>query len=270
MAGSLEFDDFSSNYLNNNNKSTFRKAGDAFTVGSGNTINNSKTGGSSNTGGSAYDKWMTFMGSQSANNNSYSSQSNNQNAQTSASGTVQQPVVTEDAKSVKTPNTSGGFKLSKAQQEIYDQNLKIIGNYNGKNANNSTANGAAYNADVMSGINYDRAVRQNEKFDAIVETQNSIASGADHGTTEHKAPKSKDYYSYLDTYDGPKTYDEVTKLYKAKEAAMGQAAAWEDHMKLGKEKARPYDKWEQWKKDKMDYEAAWGSGQSVASQKGWN
>ncbi len=191
-------------------------------------------------------------------------------SQPSASGTAQQPAATADAKSVKTPTTSGGFELSKAQQGIYNQNLQIIGSYNGKNANNSTANGAAYNADVMSGINYDRAVRQNEKFDAIKETQNSIASGADHGTTEHKAPKSKDYYSYLDTYDGPKSYGEVTKLYKAKEAEMGEGAAWADSMKLGKEKARPYDKWEQWKKDKMDYEAAWGSGQSVAQQKGWS
>ncbi len=176
----------------------------------------------------------------------------------SASGTVEQSAVTEDAKSVKTPNTSGGFKLSKAQQEIYDQNLKIIGNYNGKNGATSMASGAQYNADLMSGINYDRAVRQNEKFDGMIETQNSIASGADHGTNKRKAPKSKDYYSYLDTYDGPKSYDEVTKLYKAKEASMGQAAAFEDHMKLGKDKQRPYDIWSQWEKDKENYKAAWG------------
>ncbi len=258
MNSGLNFSDgFSSDYVKNN-KSTFRKAGDAFTVGSGNTINNSSTGSSSKSGGSAYNTWMSFMGSQSANNNSYSSQSNNQNAKTSASGTVQQPAVTEDAKSVKTPNTSGGFKLSKAQQEIYDQNLQIIGNYNGKNGANSTANGAAYNADLMSGINYDRAVSQNAKFDGMVETQNSIASGADHGTNKRKAPKSKDYYSYLDTYDGPKSYDEVVKLSKAKEAEMGFAAAFEDSMKLGKDKQRPYDIWSQWEKDKENYKAAWG------------
>ncbi len=261
MNSGLNFSDgFSSDYVKNN-KSTFRKAGDAFTVGSGNTINNSSTGSSSKSGGSAYNTWMSFMGSQSANNNSYSSQSNNQNAKTSASGTVQQPAVTEDAKSVKTPNTSGGFKLADHQQKMYDQNLQTIANYNGKNGANSTANGAAYNADLMSGVNYDRAVRQNEKFDAIIASQNSIASGADHGTTEHKAPKSKDYYSYLDTYDGPKSYDQVVQVHKSMDPA--------EIDKLGKEKARPYDKWEQWKKDKMDYEAAWGSGQSVAQQKGW-
>ncbi len=191
-------------------------------------------------------------------------------SQPSASGTVQQPAVTEGAKSVRTPNTRGGYQLSKAQQEIYNKNLQIIGSYKGKNANNSTANGAAYNADVMSGLNYDRAVRQNEKFDGIIATQNSIASGADHGTTEHKAPKSKDYYSYLDTYDGPKSEGEVTKLYKAKQAAMGETAAYSDSMKLGKESKRPGDIYGQWKKDKMDYEAAWGSGQSVAQQKGWS
>ncbi len=183
-------------------------------------------------------------------------------SQPSASGNVKQPAVTEDAKSVKTPNTSGGFKLADHQQKMYDQNLQTIANYNGKNGANSTANGAAYNADLMSGVNYDRAVRQNEKFDAIIASQNSIASGADHGTTEHKAPKSKDYYSYLDTYDGPKSYDQVVQVHKSMDPA--------EIDKLGKEKARPYDKWEQWKKDKMDYEAAWGSGQSVAQQKGWS
>ena len=249
MPGDLEFNDFSSDYLNNN-KSTFRKAGDAFTVGSGNTINNSSTGSLSNSGSSAYDKWMSFMGSQSANNNSYSSQSNNQNAQTSASGTVQQPAVTEDAKSVKTPNTSGGAKLGKAQQEIYDQNLQIIANYNGKNGSNSTANGAAYNADLMSGINYDRAVRQNEKFDAGLATQNSIASGADHGSGEYKAPKSKDYYSYLDTYTGPKTYQDVVNANDSPEVQMG----------LDKSKERSYDVWTRYTKDKENYAKAWGNG----------
>ncbi len=248
MNSGLNFSDgFSSDYVKNN-KSTFRKAGDAFTVGSGNTINNSSTGSSSKSGGSAYNTWMSFMGSQSANNNSYSSQSNNQNAKTSASGTVQQPAVTEDAKSVKTPNTSGGFKLSKAQQEIYDQNLQIIGNYNGKNGRNSTANGAAYNADLMSGINYDRAVKQNAKFDASMATQNSIASGADHGSGKYKAPQTKDYYDYLKSYSGPKSWDDVIAANDSPEVQMG----------LDKSKPRTSDTYTKWVKDTENYNKAWG------------
>ena len=161
----------------------------------------------------------------------------------SASGTV-----TEDAKSVKTPNTSGGFKLGKAQQEIYDQNLKIIGNYNGKNGRNSTANGAAYNADLMSGINYDRAVKQNAKFDASMATQNSIASGADHGSGKYKAPQTKDYYDYLKSYSGPKSWDDVIAANDSPEVQMG----------LDKSKPRTSDTYTKWVKDTENYNKAWG------------
>ncbi len=176
----------------------------------------------------------------------------------SASGTVEQPAVTEGAKSVKTPNTSDALPQGLEQNEAYQRNLKTIANYNGKNGATSMASGAQYNADLMSGINYDRAVRQNEKLKNQYDTQASIKAGNDHGTNDRKAPKSKDYYSYLDTYDGPKSYDEVTKLYKAKEAQMGQGSAFQDSLKLGKDKQRPYDIWSQWEKDKENYKAAWG------------
>ncbi len=166
--------------------------------------------------------------------------------------------VTEDAKSVKTPNTSGGLPAGLEQDEAYQRNLKTIANYNGKNGATSMASGAQYNADLMSGLNYDRAVRNNEIIKSGYETRASIKAGNDHGTNDRKAPKSKDYYSYLDTYDGPKSYDEVTRLYNAKKAQMGEGAAAAENMKLGAEKKRPYDIWSQWEKDKKNYEAAWG------------
>ncbi len=155
-------------------------------------------------------------------------------SQPSASGTVKQPAVTKDAKSVKTPNTSGGFKLSKAQQDIYNDNLKTISNYNGKNGANSTASGAAYNADLMSGVNYGMAVRQNEKLDAIIKSQNSKAAGNDHGSGDWKAPQQKSYYDYLKTYDGPKSYNATI--------GAGQEA---------------YDKYDKWVKDSRHYKKAW-------------
>ena len=67
------------------------------------------------------------------------------------------------------------------------------------------------------------------------------------------------YYDYLNTYNGPKSYDEVTKLAK-QNPNFGKGYGGEDE----------HAQWEQWNKDKMDYEAGWGSGQSVAKQKGWS
>ena len=131
-------------------------------------------------------------------------------------------------------NDAGMAKFNAAQDEIYKQNQAIIANYNGVNGANSTASGAAYNADLMAGIAYDRAVKQNAKMDANKKSQASIAAGNDHGSGEWKAPQSKEYYDYLKTYSGPKSY-------KATIGA-GQEA---------------YDTYDKWVKDSRHYKKAW-------------
>ena len=78
MSGGLNFSDsFSSDYASNN-KSTFRKAGDAFSVGSGNNITNSTTNNRSSSK-SKYDTWLSYMGNQ-------NNQSSNQSQSSSSSG----------------------------------------------------------------------------------------------------------------------------------------------------------------------------------------
>ena len=75
MPGGLNFSGFESDYASGK-KSNFRKAGDAFTEGSGNTINNSSVGNSSGSNNqSAYANWMSSM----SNMNSDSNNSNNSN-----------------------------------------------------------------------------------------------------------------------------------------------------------------------------------------------
>ena len=70
MPGGLTFSGFESDYAKNNN-STFRKAGEAFTVGSDNTMNNSSVGNSSGSNNqSAYDSWMSAMGNMNSSSNS--------------------------------------------------------------------------------------------------------------------------------------------------------------------------------------------------------
>ena len=155
--------------------------------------------------------------------------------------------------------------------EAYLRNLKTIENYDGKDGS-SNATGAQYNADLMSGINYRRAVKQNKKLEDQYATQESIKAGNDHGIhgESNYAPKSKEYYDYLNTYEGPKSYDQVVSQSKANTAGMTPEAIAAREKDLGQKGERAYDVWEKWQKDKMDYEAAWGSGQSVSSQKGWS
>ena len=70
MSGGLKFSGFESDYVKNKN-STFRKAGDAFTEGSGNTMNNSSVGNSSGSNNqSAYATWMKNMGNMNSSSNS--------------------------------------------------------------------------------------------------------------------------------------------------------------------------------------------------------
>ncbi len=155
---------------------------------------------------------------------------NSDSSSSSGNSSVSQPASAAKPAS----NDAGMAKFNAAQDEIYKQNQAIIANYNGKNGANSTANGAAYNADLMSGINYDRAVRQNAKMDANKKSQASMAAGNDHGSGEWKAPQSKEYYDYLKSYSGPKSY-------KATIGA-GQEA---------------YDTYDKWVKDSRHYKKAW-------------
>ena len=77
MSGGLNLSDsYSSNYVSNN-KSDFRKAGDAFSVGSGNNITNSTTNNESNSR-AIYAKWLSSMGNQ---NNQSSNQLTTSNRQ---------------------------------------------------------------------------------------------------------------------------------------------------------------------------------------------
>ena len=189
---------------------------------------------------------------------------------------VQQPLGPDSIQKPESKDTTAKKPVSGSQpsylsNETYLNNQKIIGNYNGKD-HTSNAVGAAYNADLMSGLNYQRAVKQNKKFEDQYATQQSIAAGNDHGIhgESNYAPKSKEYYDYLNTYEGPKSYDQVVSQYKANTAGMTPDAIAAREKDLGQKGERAYDVWEKWQKDKMDYEAAWGSGQSVSSQKGWS
>ena len=150
----------------------------------------------------------------------------------------------KDTTAKKPANTTQPGYMS---NEIYQQNLKIIENYDGKNGATSNAAGAQYNADLMSGVNYDRAVRQNEKMKAGHESQASIAAGNDHGSGDWKAPQSKEYYDYLKTYDGPTSYKAVVAANDSPAVQMG----------LDKSKPRAYDTWEKWVKDSRHYKKAW-------------
>jgi hypothetical protein len=152
---------------------------------------------------------------------------------------VQQPLGPDSIQKPESKDTTAKKPVSGSQpsylsNEAYLRNLKTIENYDGKNGATSNAVGAQYNADLMSGINYDRAVRQNEKLKAGYESQASIAAGNDHGSGDWKAPKSKEYYDYLETYDGPTSY----------KGTIGQ----------GQES---YEKYDKWVKDSRNYKKAW-------------
>jgi len=133
--------------------------------------------------------------------------------------------------------------------ELYLKNQKIIANYKGENGATSTKSGAAYNSDLMSGLSYDRAVRTNKQLEDQYATQQSIKAGNDHGSGDYKAPKTKDYYDYLKTYDGPRSYQDVVNTNQSSAIQMG----------LDKSEPRAYDVWSKWEKDTEAYNKAWNS-----------
>ena len=103
MSGKLTFSDYSSDYVNNN-KSTFRKAGDIFNVGSGTTMNNSTVGNSSSKTKSAYDNWMSAMGNMSSSSNN----SNRPNSSIVSNNKVEEAdEVGKD--SIPNPTTAGDY-----------------------------------------------------------------------------------------------------------------------------------------------------------------
>lgn len=242
-------------YINNGqgSKSKQRMAGDYikdFTQNGGNTM--SYTGKNGKNYSTNTEKMLFGNSSNSSSSNNKSTPTNNSNGSSSQLSASNSNI----NYGIYDPKLGGNKNID----ANYAANQQIINSYNGKNAKNSTANGAAYNADVMSGIRYDMAVRKNKKYDSIKATQASIAAGNDHGIHKHKAPQSKEYYDYLKSYDGPKSYEDVVAANDSTAVQMG----------LDKSKPRAYDTWNKYNKDKEDYEAAWGSGESVASQRGWN
>ena len=216
-------------YMNNGqgSKSKQRMAGDYikdFTQNSGNTM--SYTGKNGKKYGTNTERMLFGNSSNSSSSNSKSTPTSNSNGSSSQSS------------------------ASNSNDANYAANQQIINSYKGKNGYNSTANGAAYNADLMSGIYHDMAVRKKEQYDSAKATQASIAAGNDHGINKRKAPNSKEYYDYLNSYDGPKSYQDVVAANDSPAVQMG----------LDKSKPRTYDTWKKYNKDKEDYEAAWGSG----------
>ncbi len=136
MSDGLNFSDgFSSDYVKNN-KSTFRKAGDAFNVGSGNNITNSTTNNTSNSN-SAYDTWLSYMGNQNnqSNNQSQSSSSSGVNGWTPKSEkTNTQPQATNStSNSANTSGSSTGFSMAppKSGERYYADKAEVKAAWNG-------------------------------------------------------------------------------------------------------------------------------------------
>jgi hypothetical protein len=221
-----EFNSFKSKLDKNSGEGKQRMAGEYLSE----FIDNNKSNESNKSNEGYKSNVMGVLGGQSGSIDYRNGVRNKSKSNTSAPATASTPAT--PAKSAS--NDAGMAKYQAALDAQYKENQAIIANYNGKNGSNSTASGAEYNADLMSGINYQRAKRQNEKIDANKKSQASLAAGNDHGSGEWKAPQSKEYYDYLKTYSGPKSYDAT--IGKGQEA---------------------YDTYDKWVKDSRHYKKAW-------------
>ena len=135
----------------------------------------------------------------------------------------------------------------------YAENQAKIGSYQGPSSINEVGgNGADYNANLMSYLGNETAVRKNQKYDAWRATHQSLTAGNDHGSGDFKAPQAREYYDYLDTYDGPKSYDAAVKLAQQNNPVTDsnpKTLTW------GKEEV---DKYSKWYSDTRNYNKAWG------------
>jgi hypothetical protein len=119
MESGLNFGGYESDYASNK-KSNFRKAGDVFTVGDDNTSNNSSQANSSSKP-SAYDQWMSSMGSQNSSNTPAQSQSTN-NSEMSANIPEASPNAPKTVTPPASPTAEDGYVETRNGQKIKKDN----------------------------------------------------------------------------------------------------------------------------------------------------